>query len=526
MPDQPQPDSGRSRFQPQQDAPADQTIDQAPASLPTVPRLRLQDPEEEPPTLSNRPSVEHRPSAAARERGLAPLVRQGHTMRGTCVALATSVATLLVLAQEAVAQQGELVYVPNSTKRVCQLTGDFDRAAGKPTLSQTDKRFGVWGTDLGSSFEHKGKLFFLFGDTVGRPGARDVLAWTNSTHPDRIVLDFYKAKDGKWLPLTVPGIRQADFEVPSGGISIGGVMYVVCTTDHTEKRVMSRSVLASSHDDGRTFKLLHELSRTKFLNVSLWLADGWLYIYGSGEYRKSSVYLARIKPAALGDRSRLSYFAGTGGDGQARWSAREADAVALFDQPQVGEFSVSYLKPVKHYVMLYNAQNPRGITMRSARTPWGPWSEGTVVFHPWRDHGYGHFMHISAKFPDKKDGLSDPRRADEWGGEYGPYLLSRFTTGGDGRCRIYYTMSTWNPYQVHVMHSDLRLLAAKQIPLFRGIGESCLLPTAPASSPECRVGLAPAAPLPYAGSNGQYVQRFRCNREPQPDRVEGKYIWP
>jgi hypothetical protein len=193
----------------------------------------------------------------------------------------------------------ELIYLPNSTQRVCQLTGDFDRASNVATLSQTGKRFGVIATDLGSSFEHKGKLFFLFGDTQGRPGARDVLAWTEAANPTKIVLDFYKAKDGKWLPLTVPGISQGAFEIPSGGISVNNSIYVVCTTDHTEAKTMGRSVLARSADDGRTFKLLYELSRTSFINVSFVLDKDWLYIYGSGDYRKSDVRLARIKPAEL-----------------------------------------------------------------------------------------------------------------------------------------------------------------------------------------------------------------------------------
>jgi hypothetical protein len=95
--------------------------------------------------------------------------------------------------------------------------------------------------------------------------------------------------------------------------------------------------------------------------------------------------------------------------------------------------------------------------MRSAEAPWGPWSEGTVVFEPWRDQGYGHFMHISAKFKKGRDALGDPKRDDEWGGEYGPYIMARFTSGSGGRCRIYYTMSTWNPYQVVVMRTDLKL---------------------------------------------------------------------
>lgn len=92
----------------------------------------------------------------------------------------------------------------------------------------------------------------------------------------------------------------------------------------------------------------------------------------------------------------------------------------LFRHDKIGEFSVAYLPPVKRHAMLYNAGTPRGIMLRSAEQPWSQWSEGTVIFEPWRDQGYGHFMHISAKFKDKKDSLSDPKREDAWGGEYGP----------------------------------------------------------------------------------------------------------
>jgi len=87
--------------------------------------------------------------------------------------------------------------------------------------------------------------------------------------------------------------------------------------------------------------MLYELSSTKFINVSFWPADGWLYIYGSGDYRKSNVCLARVKPVNLHDRSKLEYFKGVGPKGRPRWSPHEADAVALFQHPQIGEFSVS-----------------------------------------------------------------------------------------------------------------------------------------------------------------------------------------
>ena len=369
------------------------------------------------------------------------------------------VAAILIGTALSAAKADELAVVPNSTKRICQLTGDFDRAAGIRTLSQTGKRFGVVATDLGSSFEHKGKLYFLFGDTWGRPGDRDSMAWTKSTDPEKIVLDFATASDGKWLPLSVPGISQGAFEIPSGGISIDGVIYVAFTTDHSKEKTMGRSVLARSDDDGRTFKRLYELSRDRFINVSFWIADGWLYIFGSGDYRKSSVCLARIKPAEIGDRSKLRFFSAVDAQGQPRWSEKESEAAPLFRHEVVGEFSVAWIEPVKQFVMLYNSHKPRGIMMRSATSPWGPWSDTSTIFDPWRDKAYGKFMHAPAKTPGEGDTLSDPKREQEWGGEYGPYIMARFTTGSAGRCRIFYTLSTWNPYQVVVMQSELKLQA-------------------------------------------------------------------
>ena len=60
---------------------------------------------------------------------------------------------------------------------------------------------------------------------------------------------------------------------------------------------MGRSVLASSHDGGQTFKLLYELSRTKFINASFCLADGWLYVARAliqeGETDADNPYIAK-----------------------------------------------------------------------------------------------------------------------------------------------------------------------------------------------------------------------------------------
>jgi hypothetical protein len=350
-----------------------------------------------------------------------------------------------------------LLHVPGSTKKVCQLTGDLDRETGQPTLSRTNARARVIGTDLGSTFEHGGRLVFLFGDTWDRPGARDSLASTASRDPHRIELDFLRDNKGSWLSLDVPGVRLAEFEVPTHGVSIGGKMYVLFTTDHSQKKTMGRSVLAASADGGRHFRKLYDLSTTRFINVAFWQVDPWLYIFGSGDYRKSSVCLARVRQADIENKAAVEYFTGLSREGSPRWSKYEDDAVTLFSHNVVGELSVAYCGPLNQYVMLYNSTEPRGIVMRSAKEPWGKWSDATVIFDPWKDKGYGHFMHISEKSRPTADKLSDPGRDNEWGGEYGPFIMARYTTGEAGKCRIYFTMSTWNPYQVVVMQADLKL---------------------------------------------------------------------
>jgi hypothetical protein len=363
-------------------------------------------------------------------------------------------ALLAVIAPQG-GDSARLEYVANSTRKVSQLTGDFDRETGTAALNQTGKRFGITATDLGSSLEHKGKLYFLFGDSWGRPGDLDAIGWTESADPDRTKLEFHAGADGKWIPPKVPGIGQGAFEIPSGGISLGGELFVAFTETLNGKQ-MGRSVVARSRDDGRTFEMLYERSRDKFINVSFWQAGGWVYVYGSGEYRRSSICLARVRPSAIGIRAAWEYFAGVESAGTPVWKGRESDALPLFRHDVVGEFSVAWLPPVNRYVMLYNSSRPRGITMRSARNPWGPWSEGSVIFNPWRDKGYGQYMHIPPR-AGGTDKLHDADRENEFGGEYGPYIMARYTRGTADLCTIYYTMSTWNPYQVVVMRSEVRL---------------------------------------------------------------------
>jgi hypothetical protein len=244
---------------------------------------------------------------------------------------------------------------------------------------------------------------------------------------------------------------------------------------------MERSVVARSDDDGRTWKRLydlsaavqHDMANAKFINVSMAAVEvrekeeagpfppgTFIFIWGTGAYRKSNPCLARVPASRIEDRSALRYYAGAGTDGRSQWSPRESDAVALFNQPQVGEFSVAWIGAVQRWVMLYNASLPRGITLRTARKPAGPWSAGQVILDPWKDGAYGKYMHVSWK-EDRRDHFSDPGRENVWGGEYGPYLIPRFVRGDARHCRLCYTLSTWNPYQTILVESEIGESEAK-----------------------------------------------------------------
>jgi Domain of unknown function (DUF4185) len=370
--------------------------------------------------------------------------------------------------------------VPGSVRKVCQLTGEHDRQRGTAALNRTETRFGVVGTDLGASFEHDGRLWFLFGDTWPDPALGDSVAWTTDRSPEPgIDLTFVSSGSRFVSPrvTTAAGRRVSTraFEVPLDGFSAGGHMYVFRTTDHYReagREVMGRSVLTRAVDGDPThLTCLYDVSLAgrggRFVNVScVVVPDGLpglpfrgpaLLVWGSGLYRASDAYLACAPLVSIERREHWRYHCGTDRTGRPTWSEDERDAVALFAHPEVGELSVTWNAPLGLWLLLYNAGSPRGINARVAEEPWGPWSESLVVFDPaWAGTGYGAFMHVK----DEPDGLSDPGREHEWGGEYGPYVIDRYTRGlSSGGALVYFVLSTWNPYNTVEMSMVLRRTA-------------------------------------------------------------------
>ncbi len=117
-----------------------------------------------------------------------------------------------------------------------------------------------------------------------------------------------------------------------------------------------------------------------------------------------------------------------------------------------------------------------GAHLRYASEPWGPWQlvdadpPGTIFdFDDARDGGKGVFIHMHPDanahvddgvwaFPDFAPSVQYQPflfRPDSWGTAYAPYLISRWLKSDETSLTLFYTLSTWRPYQTVLMRTTL-----------------------------------------------------------------------
>ncbi|HLW60719.1 MAG TPA: DUF4185 domain-containing protein [bacterium] len=366
-----------------------------------------------------------------------------------------------------------LRFVSGSTVKLEQLIGDTDKERHQPTLSRTFKQYKIQGTDLGYSFEHEGRAYFLFGDTIGLPGpVRHPIGTTDARDPGQGVrLDFLTDR-GRALTIQPPGISMRPFEVPVAGITLNGQMYVAVSTNHSEDRSTDRSVLTKFIPPAtfQPLRTVSELPAGRFVKMS-WhtepapmagLPSGgpFVIVWGTGRYRESDAYLSIVPAATFENGQGTRYFAGLDATGAPRWSGQESDAAPIVKNGTLGDLSVTWCKDLSVWLMTYDSRTPRGILFSYARTPWGPWSDPQILFDAVRDGAQGKFIHDPEIKPD--DGLAGPvigkGRSNPGavrGGAYAPYVVERWTMLRGSELSLYYVLSTWNPYVVVLMESRL-----------------------------------------------------------------------
>lgn len=323
-------------------------------------------------------------------------------------------------------------------------------------------------------------------------------------------------------PPTVTGpipVKQGFFNVPSGGVSVAGGLYAFFFTDHCapptrlepssdqplvrprpsagcpendDRNSIGRGVLARSDDDGRTFTGVVPMPAgfvySTAINTGL-LADLpeqqrlGVFVFGVARYRAGVPYLAQAPIETFANPATWRFFTGRAADGQPKWVTQpewmgaagardirnqvgwrppgepEILGAAIGAEHCIGEFSITWNRPLRLWLMLYNC--PGGVEARVASAPWGPWSTPTKLLGEEEDVGCRLVM-IPQGCGSSRDFWPGRQKGGRHvaGGFYAPYVLNRYTTAGSGGSRsstIYWLLSTWNPYEVTVMRSTLAL---------------------------------------------------------------------
>jgi hypothetical protein len=148
--------------------------------------------------------------------------------------------------------------------------------------------------------------------------------------------------------------------------------------------------------------------------------------------------------------------------------------------------SLAWLDGPKCWILLYSDNNPDskvgqdqerlGPVMARISTQLWDWSEPIKIFDPICENAYGagKYMHFPGQdtihrdvppLPPFEPG-STTSREDRPGCAYGAFILNRFTTWDEATrvLETYYLLSTGRPYQVQLMHTQLRFLDEPSAP--------------------------------------------------------------
>ena len=407
----------------------------------------------------------------------------------------------------AAAQSTTLAYIPGTSVRLEQIEGDCDLqaqakqiVAGETstcvsTTSQTITRFNIAGSDNGRPFEANGKLFFTFGDTISsntslvRYNAGDPIAWSTSTNPEQgLLLNFFTKPNGSPLFVQPPGVAMGIDDIPEAGVGLNGAIYLIVNTGSDITLPVPQSpdfsVLVQFDEAAQTFTPLRTVSPVggHFVFPSIHLFGSNVLIYGVGPYHASDVFLQMVPAASFVSGAGTQYFAGLDKNGQPTWAATESGAVPVVqdnplkgpvwpnDSPTTGKVSVIYSGTLGLWLMTYDGGRQSlattGTYFSHAPQPWGPWSTPQLIFNKKRDNatGLGGFIHDANILPDPPgDGLNGPvigttnNIYTTAGTDYAPYMIERFTTVSGSTLKIYWTLSTFNPYVVVKMRSEFAI---------------------------------------------------------------------
>jgi hypothetical protein len=394
-----------------------------------------------------------------------------------------------------------------STTQRCKLINRQNNL--DPTDNKTHFTANIQGSDLGMPIAHNGTLYIFFGDTVGFRGIwnfgeslpdavgfsavsaaeiannpeklcsnlRFVTLPANSSigpgqdariaadfageymrpPPGHTINEYIRNPAGRGAFPNLPG----DFEVPSGAFSYGGSIYLYFTTvqspaDVTMKASYLAKWAAPATNAVPAYDIQYKVDQRfdangpmhgDFINIAPVVHGDYVYLYGTGNYRRSPVHLAR---------KRLTTLAAEGGyeryDAASKtWKPENAVGVEpIVKSAGNGEMSVRYYPSIQRFMSLNQEELPTSnrVIARFSASPEGPWSDAVVV-HDMGDAAFRGKYCCQNTTTCTGEQLFHCDRA----GFYGTYLFPDVIKGPGTKFTVAYTMSTWDPYNVALMQA-------------------------------------------------------------------------
>ncbi|MBL1072895.1 DUF4185 domain-containing protein [Nocardia sp. 2] len=321
--------------------------------------------------------------------------------------------------------------VVSQVREVAKLTGAH-------SINRTDKRWQVQGTDLGIFWESKpGEVAIAFGDTVGAnfhpPGGfgddwrSNLLAFSSDRDlTDGVTFD-RMVTDSRCHAAELLGSKKLDnveiTTIPTSGFALGDRQYMSYMSIRTWNSVpgtffTNYGGIAYSDDGGEHWiKDAHAKWDNIFglssFQVSAMVPQGdYVYMFGTPSTRLAAVGLARVPKDQVLNPTAYQYWS----DGTWTSVGGHKSATPVVEGP-AGELSVRYDAARNRWQMSYLDTSKAAIVVRESDSPQGVWSPGTPT--------------VSAlQFPELYGGFIHP-----------------WSEGND----MYFTMSTWNDYNVYLM---------------------------------------------------------------------------
>src|SRR5687768_16936191 len=236
-----------------------------------------------------------------------------------------------------------------------------EKMTGPKSLSATDTRWRVTGTDLGIMWDNgQGEILTAFGDTFGDwsgPGGgggdwrSNVLLRSSDTDlSDGMSFDSAVEDAPGHAAEIIPSLKingQEMTTIPTAGIAVGDRQYLAFMSVRQWGAPgawdTNYSRIAYSDDNGETWNSTDGPQWTNtadgqhpFQMVAFERHDGYVYMFGTPNGRLGAAHVARVPEAQVLDKSAYSYWNGSS------WVLGDDTAAAPIVPPNVAELSVQY----------------------------------------------------------------------------------------------------------------------------------------------------------------------------------------